>query len=61
LSCTRVSIRKLDNGDYQIIMSKPEITILTDDIYNIKEHLTGLHALSEFDSRVSDVVSDEEG
>ncbi|MFL6469815.1 MAG: hypothetical protein ACJ71H_03080 [Nitrososphaeraceae archaeon] len=42
-------------------MSKPEITTLTDDIYNIKQHLTGLHALSEFDSRVSDVVSDEEG
>jgi hypothetical protein len=55
-----MSIRKLDDGNYQIIMSKSEITRLIDDLYNIKEHLTDLHALTEFESRISHVVSEEE-
>ena len=55
-----LSIRKLDNGDYQIIMSKPEITKLTDDIYNVK-YLDDMHILHEFYERTSHVVEDEEG
>ena len=55
-----VSIRKLENGNYQIIMSKPEITKLTDDIYNIKS-LEDMHILHEFYERTSHVVEDEEG
>ena len=55
-----MSIKKLGNGSYQIIMSKPEITKLADDIYNIKS-LEGMHILHEFYERTSHVVEDEEG
>jgi hypothetical protein len=55
-----MSIKRLDDGNYQIIMSKSEISKLTDDLYNIKEHLTDLDALTEFESRISHVLSEEE-
>jgi hypothetical protein len=50
----------MQNGEHQIIMSKPEITKLTDDIYNIK-YLEDMHILHEFYERTSHVVEDEEG
>jgi hypothetical protein len=55
-----MSIKKLDDGNYQIIISESEIIKLTDDLYNIKEHMIDLHALTEFESRISHVVSEEE-